>query len=149
MLLHVIDASDPGFQRQLAVTDAVLKDIEADEVPRIRVFNKIDFVGDAQAQTERAAELQTQYPGCIVMSANRPEDLVNLHKTVVAFFQKNLIEAELFLPWSMQSMRGKVFAICEVLSERADEDGAFLLVRAEVSAIKQMREQLRAQGVKT
>ncbi|RBH35637.1 GTPase HflX, partial [Pseudomonas sp. MWU13-2860] len=39
LLLHVIDASDPGFQRQLEVTDEVLQEIGADDVPRIRVFN--------------------------------------------------------------------------------------------------------------
>ncbi|HSI45779.1 MAG TPA: GTPase HflX, partial [Methylophilus sp.] len=39
LLLHVIDASDPGFERQLEVTDKVLEEIDADEVPRIRVFN--------------------------------------------------------------------------------------------------------------
>jgi GTP-binding protein HflX len=50
LLLHVIDASDPGFERQLEVTDKVLAEIGADDVPRIRVFNKIDHVGDAEAQ---------------------------------------------------------------------------------------------------
>ena len=142
LLLHVIDASDPGFERQLAVTDAVLKDIKADEVPRIRVFNKIDFVGDPAAQSERTAELQSKYPGCIVMSAYSSDDLVSLHQSVVAFFQKNLIEAELFLPWNAQSLRGKVFAMCEVLSERADAAGAFFTVRAEARAIEQLRNQI-------
>ena len=53
LLLHVIDASDPGFQRQLEVTDEVLQEIGADDVPRIRVFNKIDHVGDAAAGGSR------------------------------------------------------------------------------------------------
>ena len=52
LLLHVIDASDPGFQRQLEVTDEVLQEIGADEVPRIRVFNKIDHVGDEAERSE-------------------------------------------------------------------------------------------------
>lgn len=42
LLLHVIDAGDPGFEAQLEVTDKVLAEIGADSVPRIRVFNKID-----------------------------------------------------------------------------------------------------------
>ena len=142
LLLHVIDASDPGFERQLAVTDAVLKDIKADEVPRIRVFNKIDFVGDEAAQAERTAQLQARYADCIVMSAYREEDIASLHKSIVAFFQKSLVQAELFLPWSGQSLRGKIFSICEVLSERADENGAFLTIKAESSAIDQLRKQI-------
>ena len=145
LLLHVIDASDPGFERQLAVTDAVLKDIAADAVPRIRVFNKIDFVGDEAAKAERTAELQAQYPDCIVMSAYRDGDIASLHQQIVQFFQKDLIETELFLPWTAQSMRGKVFALCEVKSERADADGAFLLVKGEGKAIEQLRQQLKEQ----
>jgi GTP-binding protein HflX len=34
LLLHVIDASDPGFERQLQVTDDVLEEIGAHDVPR-------------------------------------------------------------------------------------------------------------------
>ena len=33
LLLHVIDASDPGFERQLEVTDEVLEEIGANVVP--------------------------------------------------------------------------------------------------------------------
>ncbi len=62
LLLHVIDASDPGFERQLEVTDKVLDEIGAKDVPRIRVFNKIDHVGDAAAQAEREAALRAQLP---------------------------------------------------------------------------------------
>src|ERR1035437_1870903 len=35
LLLHIIDASDPGFERQLKVTDRVLEDIGANILPRI------------------------------------------------------------------------------------------------------------------
>ena len=142
LLLHVIDASDPGFERQLAVTDKVLDEIGAGVVPRIRVFNKIDMVGDATLQTERETALREQYPDCIVMSAKRENDVAKLHAAIRAFFQRGLVEAELFLPWSAQQLRGKIFASCEVLDERADNDGAFLRVRGEAGTVKDLREQL-------
>ena len=141
LLLHVIDASDPGFERQLEVTDKVLDEIGAKDVPRIRVFNKIDHVGDAAAQAEREAALRAQYPDCIVMSARRPDDVAKLHEAIVAFFQQGLVEAELFLPWSAQQLRGEIFASCEVLEERADGEGAFFRVRGEREAVKGLREQ--------
>jgi GTPase len=53
-----------------------------------------------------------------------------------------LIEEELFLPWSAQQLRGKIFATCEVLDERADNDGAFLRVRGEPSTVAGLRDQL-------
>lgn len=142
LLLHVIDASDPGFERQLHTTDQVLAEIDAQDVPRIRVFNKIDHVGDSAAQAERTAALRLEYPGCIVMSARNPDDVAKLHKAIVDFFQRNLVEAELFLPWTAQQLRGEIFARCEVLNERADEDGAFFQVRGEPTALDTLRAQL-------
>ena len=142
LLLHVIDASDPGFQRQIEVTDKVLGEIGAKDVPRIRVFNKIDHVGDATAQADLEATLRVQYPDCIVMSARRDNDVAMLHKAIVAFFQENLVEAELFIPWSAQKLRNKIFSSFEVLEERADGEGAFLRVRGEREAVRGLSEQL-------
>jgi len=141
LLLHVIDASDPGFERQLEVTDKVLAEIGAQDVPRLRVFNKIDTVdnrGNPAAQAELAAALRDAYPDCIVMSARRAEDVATLHAAIVGFFRQDQAEAELFLPWSAQQQRGRIFASCEVLEERADEDGAFLRVRGERAAVKRL-----------
>ena len=142
LLLHVIDASDPGFERQLEVTDNVLADIEAHEVPRIRVFNKIDQMEDAVARIKHEAMLRDKYPNCIVMSAKRPEDIAKLHKTIVAFFQKDLVAAELFLPWTAQQLRGEIYARCEVIEESADEAGATFRVRAEQDDLRELRERL-------
>ena len=142
LLLHVVDASDPGWERQVEVTDAVLAEIGATEVPRIRVFNKIDHVGDAAAQAEREAELRARYPECIVMSAHRAEDVARLHAAIVGFFREQLVEAELFLPWSAQQLRGEIFARCEVIEERADEDGAFFRVRSDGATLNSLRERI-------
>jgi GTP-binding protein HflX len=146
LLLHVIDAGDPGFERQLEVTDKVLEEIGANVVPRIRVFNKIDQVGDAAAQAEREAALRTQYPDCVVMSARRPPDVVELHQTIVAFFQRDLVEAELFLPWSAQQLRGGIYASCQVLKEYSDSEGTFFQVRGEPNAVKNLCEQFSRCG---
>jgi GTP-binding protein HflX len=142
LLLHVIDASDPGFERQIEATEHVLSEIEAQDVPRIRIFNKIDHVGDTAAQAEREAALRAGYPGCIVMSARRSDDVAKLHQAIVAFFQKDLVEAELFLPWSAQQLRGELFARCAVLEERAGEDGALFRVRGEQASLDGLREQI-------
>ena len=141
LLLHVIDASDPGFERQLQVTDDVLEEIGAHDVPRLRIFNKIDHVGDAAAQDERETALRAQYPDCIVMSARRPDDVARLHSVIVASFQQHLIETELFLAWSAQQQRGEIYANCEVLEERADGEGAFFRVRGERGVVQGLHAQ--------
>src|SRR5256885_15684809 len=141
LLAHVIDASDPGFERQLAVTAKVLDEIGAKDVPRLLVFNKIDRAGDAAAQREVEALLRARYPECIVMSARREGDIRKLHDRIRAFFERDLIEAELFLPWAEQGLRGEIFASCKVLEERADAKGAFLRVLGDAETVRRLREQ--------
>jgi GTPase len=142
LLLHVIDASDPGFERQLEVTDDVLKEIGADAITRIRVFNKIDFVGDATQQAEREASLKLKYPNCVVMSARNPADVAELHQQIVDFFQQDLMEISLFLPWSAQQLRGEIYAQCQVLEEGSNDDGTTFLVRGESDILDKIRAKL-------
>ncbi len=42
LLLHVIDASSPARDEQIASVDAVLAEIGADQQPQLRIFNKLD-----------------------------------------------------------------------------------------------------------
>jgi GTPase len=142
LLLHVVDAADAGRERQLAVTEKVLAEIGAESVPRMLVFNKIDRVGDEAAQGARKVQLLEQHPECVVMSARSEEDVAQLHAAIVAFFQRRLVEAEFLLPWSAQHLRGTIFSSCEVLEERAENDGAYFRLRGEPESLNRLREQL-------
>ena len=126
----------------LHVIDAVLQEIGADVVPRLRVFNKIDHVGDAAAQAECEAALRAKYPDCIVMSARRPDEVAKLRQTIVDFFQQDLVEAELFLPWTAQQLRGEIYANCQVLNERSENEGAYFQVRGAAETVSKLQEQL-------
>jgi GTP-binding protein HflX len=48
LLLHVVDASNPHHPEQMAEVQAVLKDIGADNVAQLLVFNKLDALESAQ-----------------------------------------------------------------------------------------------------
>jgi GTP-binding protein HflX len=142
LLAHVVDAADPAFERQLAVTEQVLEEIGAGAVPRVLVFNKIDRLGDAAVQAQRSALLQERYPGCVVISARRPEDVQALRARLVGFFQESLVAAQLFLPWSAQQRRGEIFTRCQVLEERSDELGTYLQVRGEPEFVRRLQDEL-------
>jgi GTP-binding protein HflX len=136
LLLHVLDASDPGFGRQLEVTNAVLAEIGAAAVPHVLVFNKIDLVAD-EAATRRS--LLERWPDAHVLSARRPEDAVELHAALVAHFGDELIEDELRVAWSQQRLRGEIFASCQVLGERADDEAAYFQVRAAPDVVARLK----------
>jgi GTPase len=142
LLLHVVDAGDPGFERQLAVTDKVLDEIDAQAVPRILVFNKIDCAGDVEAQAAMEARLRGRYPGCMVLSARRNGDVQKLRAALLEFFQRGLVDAEIFIAWSDQKLRGNLFENFEVLEERADDAGTFFRMRGESGNVDALRSQL-------
>jgi GTP-binding protein HflX len=52
LLLHVVDSASPNRTRQMEEVDKVLKEIGAEQVPQIRVMNKIDLTG-AEPQMAR------------------------------------------------------------------------------------------------
>ncbi len=54
LLLHVVDASNPHHPEQMAEVQAVLREIGADAVPQLLVFNKLD----ALESTQRPLHLQ-------------------------------------------------------------------------------------------
>ena len=57
LLLHVVDASNPNFPEQIQQVQKVLKEIGAQEVPLVLVFNKLDAVDEERLP----AQLQDQY----------------------------------------------------------------------------------------
>src|SRR5262245_19770275 len=130
LLAHVVDASDPGFERQLEVTADVVAEVGAGDVPRLLVFNKIDRVGDEAAGEALTVQLLSRWPDARVLSAKRAADVARLHARLAAFFRQDMVETELRVPWDRQRLRGEIFAACEVVEERAEADGAVFRVRA-------------------
>ena len=136
LLLQVVDAADPSFVRELEVTDAVLSDIGAGAVPRLLVFNKIDLVPHENATRSALVE---RWPAAMILSAHRPADVEALHAALAAFFARDLVEEELRVGWEQQSVRGEIFAHCQVLDERADGDAAFFRVRCAPEVLARLR----------
>ena len=127
LLVQVVDASDPGHERQLAVTEEVLKEIGAGEVPRLLVFNKLDRVADEAAAR---AQIAARWPEAIAMSAKRPDDVAALRQALVDRFAADLVETELLVPYDQQARRARIFETCQVLDERYVEEGVIFRVKA-------------------
>ena len=52
LLVHVIDAANPNYVEQIAQVQRVLKEIDADGIPQLLVFNKVDAL-DSDHQPSR------------------------------------------------------------------------------------------------
>lgn len=124
LLLHVVDASDPAFPQQLAVTLEVLGEIGADQT-RLLVLNKIDRLEPAAVESLRAA-----YPEGFFMSAHRAEDVARLRARVISHFEAGMVETTLVLPYAEQAKVAQVHAQYRVLRESHDEVGTTITFMA-------------------
>jgi GTPase len=72
VLLHVVDASHPGWEEQMVVVDQVLAELGIVDRPVIPVFNKLDAVFDPSAFAARAKDL---FPEALLGSTLRIDGL--------------------------------------------------------------------------
>jgi GTP-binding protein HflX len=70
VLLHVVDAADPEFRRQMSDVELVLEELLEEPRPTVLVFNKCD-----RLEPEAEAGLRVEYPGAFTISARRGEGL--------------------------------------------------------------------------
>src|SRR6185369_1928635 len=55
LILHVIDASNPEWERQVTAVERVLDEVGATDAPTVQVFNKVDVLGDHERRRLREA----------------------------------------------------------------------------------------------
>jgi GTP-binding protein HflX len=91
LLVHVIDASHPGWAEQRAVTERVLAEIGAGEVPTILAFNKCDVQGLVAPPTGAGAD-------AVCISARTGEGLPALLSAIEAKVSSGLARVRRTMP---------------------------------------------------
>ncbi|MDA1142120.1 MAG: GTPase HflX [Planctomycetota bacterium] len=109
LLLHVIDASHPQFERQIKSVVDVLEELELSHKPQLMVFNKSDDVRDLVYV--KAA--QEQYENSVLISAATGDRIDDLRQIVLTMYDEFVIEAELVV----SATNGKLLSI---LAHRSD-----------------------------
>lgn len=90
LLLHVIDAAHPNRDGQIAAVDAVLTEIGADQVPQIRVANKID-AADLAPGIERG---ESGIIGAVRLSALTGAGCTELRAALAERFPANTVHPD-------------------------------------------------------
>ncbi len=84
VLLHVVDVSQPGWERRIDAVQRILKELELPEIPTIVVMNKIDRVDDPEAL---AANVRRH--DAVAVSALDRNTLSALGERLLAFFARH------------------------------------------------------------
>lgn len=139
LLLFVVDASDPSFRSQLEVTKTVLGEVGATDVPSLLILNKKDRLLDDQR-----AELLKEFPEAIMISTRDAGDLKMLREKILSYFEKDMVDEDLFIPYTVQGVVGEVRAKLRVLSESYSEGGVTYRVRATPEALASIKKKAAA-----
>lgn len=137
LLLFVVDASDPSFRSQLQVTQSVLSEVGANEVPRLLILNKRD-----RLDPDQTLALQSEFPEAVMISTRDKTDLQMLREKILSYFEADMIDESIFIPYTVQGVIKEVRAKTRVLSESYNEHGLTLKVRSSQDALDRIKKML-------
>lgn len=140
LLLFVVDSSDVSFRSQLEVTQKVLAEVGAVEVPSLLVLNKKD-----RLTSEQVSILHAEFPEAIMISTRDKEDLKKLREKILSYFETNMVDEDIFVPYQAKGIIGEIRGKMKVLSESYDEKGVKLTVRSHAETIASLKKKIESQ----
>ena len=123
LILHLIDASDPNRWQRIRQVNSVLKQLDADRVPQIRVYNKID-------KLERGPRMTNNRDGAgraVWLSAVTGEGLPMLKDAIANRLRQKTVHRIIRLQPGQGRQRARLFELGAVLAEEVGEDGSWTL----------------------
>lgn len=123
LLLHVIDSSNPESREHIEQVNAVLREIAAEDVPQILVYNKIDLTGQAP-RIERDAAGQVSK---VWLSATTGQGVDLLSEALAEHYRRRRQAIVLQLPPIAGRLRASIYERFDVAREIHLETGGWLL----------------------
>jgi GTP-binding protein HflX len=102
LLLHIVDASHPEAEAQIAAVNVVLGELDATDIPMFMVFNKIDRL----KSDEELHILQCQYPDALPISAQRGDGIPALIDALAQRFAERGTDLSLCIPYTEGQVLG-------------------------------------------
>ena len=107
LLLHVIDASNPQWREQTQIVDDLIRELKADHIPCIRVYNKSDLAFSGQREKEADA---------VSVSALTGEGIDELMRAIDRKLDKGTRRVTLHLPYDKTGLLDVLYREAKVES---------------------------------
>jgi len=123
LILHLIDASDSNRWQRVRQVNAVLKELDADRVRQIRVYNKID-------RLDRAPKLTNNHRGegrAVWLSAVTGDGIPLLLSAMGDRLRPKKVNGRMRLQANQGRQRARLFELGAVLREKPADDGGWVL----------------------
>ncbi len=121
LLLHVVDGSAEEREYNIEQVDEVLAEIKADELPQLRVYNKIDLMSDMPARVDRDEHGR---PIAVWLSAQTGEGVDLLMAAIAECLGVEVLQDQLKLGVDQGRLRAMLYQHNAVLKEEYGDDGS-------------------------
>ncbi|MBT5332269.1 MAG: GTPase HflX [Porticoccaceae bacterium] len=121
LLLEVVDISAEDWRAQCDEVELVLEEIGADEIPKIRVFNKIDVLEDRSSGLDSSEDESEQ---TVWLSAKSGDGLDFLKVAIAKSLGTDRIQAWYRLPANHSRLISRLHAQSAIQEEKYGEDGS-------------------------
>ena len=124
LLLHVVDACSEERDDNIFQVNAVLKEIGADQIPHLMVYNKIDLMGDFAPRIDRDDDGR---PVRVWLSARTGEGVDLLFTCLQELLGKDVVSRQIRVPAGLGQLRAMLYQNKAVQDEQVDEQGNTLM----------------------
>lgn len=121
LLLHIIDASAQDREEKIAQVNQVLKDIGAEKVPQLQIFNKIDLLDNVTPHIDCDEQGKPQR---VWLSAQTGAGAELLYQALATLFHSTKVVKNCHLLVSQADIYVKLFRLAHILSEQLNDDGS-------------------------
>lgn len=136
LLLHVIDCADDERQSHITEVESVLAEIDAEEVPILQVYNKVDLQEGVEPRIDRDED---GVPQRVWVSAATGVGMDLLHEALTERLSDDMFHELMKLAPDEGRLRAQLYSRGAVLNERFDETGKMELeVRMPVRDLRQV-----------
>ena len=130
LLIHVVDISHPEYTEQMCTANALLRQMDADDIDILIAFNKIDALPDIKI-LDRA--LHT-FPSSIGISCQTGHGIDSLRQQIIYHYEKKLAPYRLELDHSQAILVQEIRKFALVLKEDYNPNGIVLNLRLSLGA---------------
>lgn len=131
LLIHVVDRSNPDYLEHIKVTEETLKDLGADEIPVIMLYNKTDLISDYE-------EVDGVYA-----SATNGKGIDQLVKHIKEEVFKDYVTCKMLIPYDKGDVLSHLMDKANVTETSYENDGTLISLECRGSDYTRYKEYVK------
>lgn len=124
LILYIIDFSNPYYKQHIQVTQDTLRQLGAEKIPVLYVYNKLDL-------KEPGFTHRMQNDNSLYLSAKNYRDIEKLVDKIKEILYRDRVEKRFLFPYDKGNVMSALLQDCEIIEQKYVENGVRLVVNCD------------------